>query len=200
MNFLTKPESKRLAALEGVIDAGKRTFVEVGKALAEIRDSKLYRETHTSFDAYCKERWSWGKTYAYRLIEASAIKESPIGNHIANEAQAREVAKVPEEQRPAVVAAAVERAASEDRDLTARDIAEAAKPALTPAEVRQLEAAAVEPEPMQPTEDDALGELMLGVCSLAQSITRSADKTQMQGFSRRLRGLAALAEELSEQM
>jgi hypothetical protein len=59
-------------------------------------------------------------------------------------------------------------------------------------------AASVEPAP--PAEDDSLADLMLGVCELAQEITRSASKKHMQGFAVRLRGLAALAEEISEEM
>ena len=30
------------------------TFYEVGKALEEIREQKLYRETHKTFEAYCQ--------------------------------------------------------------------------------------------------------------------------------------------------
>ena len=36
-------ESQRLIELEKVIEGGRQTFVEVGTALAEIRDSQIYR-------------------------------------------------------------------------------------------------------------------------------------------------------------
>ena len=49
----------RLAECEAVIERGQQTFIEVGQALMEIRDSRLYRETHATFEAYCNERWGW---------------------------------------------------------------------------------------------------------------------------------------------
>ena len=35
-----------------------RTFSETLASLREIRDRKLYRETHTTFEDYCRERWN----------------------------------------------------------------------------------------------------------------------------------------------
>lgn len=35
-----------------------QTFYEVREALREIRDRKLYRGTHATFEAYCRERWN----------------------------------------------------------------------------------------------------------------------------------------------
>ncbi len=40
---LSKSESQQLSKLESVITKGMKTFVEVGNALKEIRDSRLYR-------------------------------------------------------------------------------------------------------------------------------------------------------------
>jgi hypothetical protein len=40
---LELPPAVRLIELESVIETGIKTFVEVGNALLEIRDSKLYR-------------------------------------------------------------------------------------------------------------------------------------------------------------
>jgi hypothetical protein len=125
---ITIPESKRLIALEKTIKTGKRTFCAVGQALAEIRDSKLYRADYGTFEQYCSQKWGWKKAHAYRLIEAAeTVKKSPIGDKIQTESQAREVAKVPEEKRAQVIDIASSKAESEDRPLTARDIAEAAE-------------------------------------------------------------------------
>ena len=41
---LSAVETGRLAALEQTIERGLQTFVEVGTALLEIRDSRLYRQ------------------------------------------------------------------------------------------------------------------------------------------------------------
>ena len=80
---LTTTETATLAGCEEIIkDRGRRSFVEVGKALATIRDSKLYRETHDTFEAYCKERWQISRPQAYRQIEEAQTIEvlSPNGD------------------------------------------------------------------------------------------------------------------------
>ncbi len=35
-----------------------QTFYEVGNALLQIRDERLYRQTHSTFEEYCREKWS----------------------------------------------------------------------------------------------------------------------------------------------
>lgn len=98
MNDLTP--SKRRQALsthESTIDRGRKTFVEVGNALADIRDRQLYLGSHTSFEAYCVERWDMKRAHAYRLIESAAVTEqvSPIGDTPpATESQARPLTKL----------------------------------------------------------------------------------------------------------
>ena len=62
-----------LAELEGVIESGLMTFFEVGAALAQIRERRLYRETHDTFEAYCQERWSFNRQRASQLIQASEM-------------------------------------------------------------------------------------------------------------------------------
>ena len=47
---ITLDESRRLVELEKTIEHGLKTFLEVGAALAEIRDKKLYRVEHSTFD------------------------------------------------------------------------------------------------------------------------------------------------------
>jgi hypothetical protein len=54
---LTPAEIENLNELEAVAQHGLETYVEVGSALAEIRDRHLYRDSHPSFDAYARERW-----------------------------------------------------------------------------------------------------------------------------------------------
>ncbi len=43
---LNELEVRRLTELESVIDRGLETFMEVGRALLEIRESKLYRKSY----------------------------------------------------------------------------------------------------------------------------------------------------------
>lgn len=83
----------RLVQLEEVIDSQRRCFYQIGQALKEIRDDRLYRQLlFESFEAYLKERWDMSKSHAYRLIEASRVIDnlSPLGEVLPeNEAQLR---------------------------------------------------------------------------------------------------------------
>jgi site-specific DNA-methyltransferase (adenine-specific) len=85
-------ERSRLAELEQVVERGLDTFMEVGLALREIRDGRLYRETYSTFERYLDERWGMGRAHGYRLIEGARVAElvSPMGD-IPNERQAREL-------------------------------------------------------------------------------------------------------------
>ncbi len=86
-------ERARLAELEATVKDGLDAFVRVGRALKEIRDAQLYRATHATFEGYCRQRWGMERSHAYRQIDAARVAEavSPIGDIPANEAQAREL-------------------------------------------------------------------------------------------------------------
>jgi hypothetical protein len=85
-----KAEAQRLAELEVVIERGLQTFVEVGNALAEVRDKRLYRQTHRTFELYCRERWGFSRQHAYRqMYAARLVSMSPTGDIPATERQAR---------------------------------------------------------------------------------------------------------------
>lgn len=101
---LTTFEQSRLEACEQVIERGLATFVDVGTALLEVRDSRLYRAEFATFEAYCAERWGLKQSRAYQLIDAAKaltnLKSSTIVELPANEAQARELTQfTPDEQR-----------------------------------------------------------------------------------------------------
>jgi hypothetical protein len=72
---LAVPEQERLRELEAVVDRGVRTFVEVGLALGEIRDRRLYRETHATFEDYLRERWRMSRPRAYELMRGAQAVE-----------------------------------------------------------------------------------------------------------------------------
>lgn len=107
---LTDDEYTDLERLETTISKGLDTFVEVGNALAEIRDRKLYRQYHATFAAYCEEQWEMGKSQAYRLIDAADVvtelETSPNGDTVplpTTEAQARALSEVAPEKRADVM-------------------------------------------------------------------------------------------------
>lgn len=123
MFSITKSEASDLKRLEGVVSRGKKAFIEVGTALKEIRDRKLYKATHRSFAAYVEERFGFKRTYAHNLIESSeAVKSVQNSEQIENPGQAVELAKAAPEQREAVLQEAVKSSGGKP---TAKDIATA---------------------------------------------------------------------------
>lgn len=85
---LTTTETNRLAELEETIERGLETFLEVGNALLEIRESKLYRQTHKTFAAYTKARWGFTARRARQLVQAA---QTGTMVPVENERQAREL-------------------------------------------------------------------------------------------------------------
>jgi hypothetical protein len=65
-------ETNPLAKAEKTIARGKRRLVEIGLALGEIRDLRLYRRDYGTFDEYCRAKLGCGRRRAYRLIKAAA--------------------------------------------------------------------------------------------------------------------------------
>jgi hypothetical protein len=80
--ILSTAERTDLALCEATIERGWAAFVQVGKALATIRDRRLYREQSRTFEEYCREKWQYAKSHAYRLIGAAEVIRhlSPIGD------------------------------------------------------------------------------------------------------------------------
>lgn len=101
---LTKPQGDLLKHCEGIIEKGAKHFIEVGRALATIRDERLYKATHKSFERYCQERWDFGRSYACRLIQAADAEEVlPDGQQFESERQARAARDKEREQEAAPV-------------------------------------------------------------------------------------------------
>jgi N6-adenosine-specific RNA methylase IME4 len=73
---LSLVERRRLEQLEAVVTRGLEAFVEVGRALIEIRDTRLYRESHTTFESYVNERFALARRTAYGYIEAVDVLDA----------------------------------------------------------------------------------------------------------------------------
>jgi hypothetical protein len=151
-------ERRSLEKLEKVIESGVESFLATGSALKQIRDDKLYREGHKTFESYVKQKWSIETRQAYRLIDASDVKADlcPIGqkitkaNEIKTEGQLRELTSVPHESLEDVVKKAAEIAG--DAPLTAKVLKEAREQVLEPEKLEEPTAEEpacedVEPEP-----------------------------------------------------
>ena len=87
-------KAKLLAELEHheeVIGAGLKNFAAVGESLREIRDMRLYADSHPAFDEYCRSRWRLSVSQVNRYIEAArvATELTPIGVTLFRESHAR---------------------------------------------------------------------------------------------------------------
>lgn len=105
MELLTVQEGEALAELEQVIERGLTTFVDVGNALLTIRDERLYRADYATFEDYCEERWGLTRRRAYQLMDAAGAVSTMVHTGLPapeNERQARELGRVPEDQRAEV--------------------------------------------------------------------------------------------------
>lgn len=93
------PEPERLRVCEEIIDSGLRAYFEIGRALLEIQESRLYRETFATFEAYCADRWNIARRTAYQLIESYKVVQNVrnCAQVPATESQARVLAKLPPE-------------------------------------------------------------------------------------------------------
>lgn len=128
IDTLTEDEAARLRVKERAIERGAD---EVAKALASIRDERLYRADFPTFEAYCRERWGMTRQHANRQIVAAEVAAAlePIGS--IPESQARELADLrdnPEKLRE-VYAQAQE---ATEGNVTAAAIREVRNPSKTP--------------------------------------------------------------------
>lgn len=89
MTALAPAEASALAEYEQQVERGLSTFLDVGRALLAIRDERLYRAEHDTFESYCQERWGMSRQRAHQFIDAAAV--STVVD-VPNEAQARELA------------------------------------------------------------------------------------------------------------
>lgn len=153
---LSPVEHDRLIELEVIIRDNLKAWYAVGMALIEIRDARLYRNDEgRTWEGYCREIFDMSYQHADRQIAAAKVVENltPIGVTEnggfnwellpANEAQARELARLePEEQRqvwtkliavddkPKITAKAVKGAVKELKGGKAKGLAEKLKDAL----------------------------------------------------------------------
>ena len=70
---LSSSEQSRLTVLERTVEEGLATFVEIGIALAEIRDRRLYRAAYRTFESYCRQRWALAASRARQLMLAAEV-------------------------------------------------------------------------------------------------------------------------------
>lgn len=98
---LSVVESAKLENYEVIIGEGLQAFIAAGHALMAIRDQRLYRRDHTTFEDYCRERWGISRPHAYRLIDAAVVDSnlSPIGDKPSRASHYRELGNAPDEKQ-----------------------------------------------------------------------------------------------------
>ena len=92
-NPLSEQEETRLRELECIVQAGLDSFLQVGAALSEIRDSRLYRATHERFADYCLDRWKLSLSRCNQIVQTvhtydhlvAAVPQDPALLSEANE-------------------------------------------------------------------------------------------------------------------
>jgi hypothetical protein len=66
---LTTEEKIRLHQLERVVEKHLDSFLAVGKALAEIRSSRLYRQHFPTLEAYVREHWALARGITHQTFQ-----------------------------------------------------------------------------------------------------------------------------------
>ncbi len=111
---LTAEEKRDRDSLERKVE---RAFFTAGLALMELRDRRLYRSTHATFEEYCRSRFDYTRRRPYQLIEAAQIYQNLIDKceqivHIlpTKEGQVRPLSQLDKEEQASAWSTAVEEA------------------------------------------------------------------------------------------
>jgi len=134
---LSEEQEFLLKKCENIIRIGLSTFVEVGLALKEIQDQRLYRRTDKTFEEYLQRSMGLSRPYAYNLIESAKLMrelrtsvEVDKASLPKNEAQARELIRIEPSRRVEVWKKVVDLAG--DKPFTAKLIREVARSERSP--------------------------------------------------------------------
>jgi hypothetical protein len=176
---LTAMERSALVHEEAAIEQGAE---KVAKALAAIRDRRLYREDYSTFEDYCRERWGMTHRHVNREIVAAEVAEAlgPMGP--VPERQARELADL--RQDPDALRDAYQKAH------------EATEGKVTAAAIREARGRQA---PTPPTDGQRLADAVAEFPDLAHyaETNRAVDALQMAADLRRYRERGELGERLS---
>jgi hypothetical protein len=166
---LNSLERTQLRNAEKVIEKGLATFMDVGSALVTVKTGDLHRETHKTFEAYCKNKWGISRPRAYQLIEAaetSASLSKILDKPPSTESHLHELARVPEDQRANVWQDALEKTEGKP---TAKDVREVAETYIADEEEYEEEVEEPEEEP-EPTTEELMEESKRKLNTLSREI------------------------------
>jgi hypothetical protein len=102
---LTTEERVRLGQLIRTVERGLSQFLAVGAALLELRSSRLYRETHDTFESFCRETFGLARSTTDQVIRSATAAQLLIDNGVTlppntTEATIRPVASLPVALQP----------------------------------------------------------------------------------------------------
>lgn len=111
---LDAEEADLLSVCERAIDEYEEAERVAVRALQNIRDRRLYRTTHATFEDYIQERFGHGRLWANRQIESLQVSEVvvPGGTKLIPTKHSREVAPTLRELGPAAARDQYEKTAS----------------------------------------------------------------------------------------
>lgn len=97
---LTVEERIRFSQLTRIIETNLSSFLAVGKALAEIKSSKLFREKFETFEQFVRETFGLCRSTADQLVRSQATAELLMANGVelpanTTEAVVRPVSSLP---------------------------------------------------------------------------------------------------------
>jgi hypothetical protein len=58
----------------------KTAFYTAGSALSQLQQLRLYRSTHTSFEEFCQDVFSFSRDYAYLMMAAARVYQNLLDN------------------------------------------------------------------------------------------------------------------------
>ena len=140
---LTTEERRLLVQREKEIERSANAFLALGEALADVQQKRLYRCTHSTFEAYLDDRWHIERSVAYGMIAAVRVNTiaseiaDKTGLRITNESQCRPLAKLDDAEIAEVIKRAAKRItpdAKGEKIPTAKIFAEVAREYTTPPE------------------------------------------------------------------
>jgi hypothetical protein len=149
MTVLSATEKKMLDHHETIIEQGVRSIVEVGCSLLAIQRGRLYRSEFKSFNAYCRDKWGFGRQRGTELINAAITSEELQANGVQidrlNERQLRPLASLANaNQRVSALTRAQELAG--ETKMTSRHVQEAVD------ELNGVKPIVIDVEPITPTQ------------------------------------------------
>lgn len=95
-----------LAQLKAIVSRNLSATIDAGRALKEIKDRELWKEEAESFQEFCVNNWGVSKQRAYQLMDSVGIIDAlpkEQSTAVDSERAARELKKVPAEDRAEVV-------------------------------------------------------------------------------------------------